>query len=98
MAAKREPHRKIKKVFTRNDFENAITSRKKTLKDLKVLQDKELLKENDYLFTLQDVIEISMDVSIGFWKNCILRSGIEGRTLPEAGWKERIKIIQEAFT
>ncbi len=88
----------IPKRYTRNDFETALTAHKKTVKEVQELTENGVLKPEDYLYTLDDVVKICITVAWGFWDNATLQPTLTntwGRSMRSKQTKE---IIKEAFT
>lgn len=88
----------VPKRFTRNDFEIELTQHKKSLDNIKEMIDNNLLKADDYLYTLDDVVKICSKVAGGFWDNASLQpqqNNSWGRAMRNKQIKEFIK---KAFT
>jgi hypothetical protein len=86
------------KRFTRNDFETELTKHKKSVEEIQDLIKRGVIKPDDYLYTLDDVLQISYRVSGGFWDNATLQPTLTnswGRSMRSKQIKE---IIKQAFT
>jgi hypothetical protein len=84
-------------VFKRAQFETLLNKNKRLFKDLEKLRAKGLLNDDDFVFTLDDVIKISEGVAMGFWNNCAIQQN------PETAWSKGVRgrsiraYIRDAF-
>lgn len=84
--------------FTRNEFENLLTSHKATLTEILERKGKGVEIHEDYLFTLESVIAICHKVALGAARNVRKRRDPKTEWAKEADWKDFADIFKKAFT
>jgi hypothetical protein len=88
----------VPKRFTRNDFEKELTKHKKNIEEIDGLIRNGLVKSDDYLYTLDDVVKICTSVAGGFWDNGSLQPTQNNAWARAMRSKQIKEIIKQAFT
>lgn len=83
--------------FTRLHFETAVSKHHRLYKDVQDLYNKEILKPQDPLFTLEDLIAICRIVGKGMWENAGLLESPNSKWGQEYRSKVINRVILEAF-
>lgn len=79
-------------------FETFISSKRKTVAEIKAMLKKGTLHESDYAFTLKEVKEIAARAFIGGWTNCRLQKNHKSKWTAERGQVQMREIILNALT
>lgn len=85
--------------YNRISFETAVSANKRTLAEVDDMRRKGTIKDDDYLFTLEDLLKICESPAVGFYNLAAIQSNPLGK------WSMRDfrptlvrEIIKEAFS
>ena len=87
-----------KRRIDRLKFEILVSRHARTLDDLNTLREKNLLHENEYIFTLKEVQLIAAECYKGGWLNCRLQDNPKSNHSYKQGAEDARKFILEAYT
>ena len=91
---KRKPSRR---VFERKHFESVVIKNKLTYSDIVEMHKKGLIGDNDYLFTLEGVINIAYVTAKGFHANCRQLNNHKTRWARDVAAEDARMFINDAF-
>ena len=83
--------------FNAAQFGKVVGANSKTIREILEMHKKGLIHENDQLFTLEAVINISYACFKGGWYNCGLQDNVKPKWSCENGTTQARKYIKEAF-
>lgn len=86
-----------KKKLTRLDFQTIVEKKAITIEQLIGKVKSGEFNENEWVFTLDEVVAISEFVAYGAWRNCLITVGLDTKSRKENCFNQVKKIITDAF-
>lgn len=99
MITKKKHHRKKRspRIFKRAHFESVVIKNKLTYRDIIDLHKSGVIGDNDYLFTLEGVIDIAAVTAKGFHANCRQLDNTKTRWARDVAAEDARMFIKDAF-